>query len=140
MPHFRLLRPLAVALLVVPAGRLAAQGKATIEQFMSPASPLELTAARKVDRVAWVTYERGLGNVYTAAAPGFRPVRLTSFLEDDGIDVSDVSLSDDGTLAVFVRGSAPNRQGWIANPSHDPAGADRAIWAARTDAQPGASS
>ena len=64
--------------------------------------------------------------------PIFRPVRLTRFLDDDGRDLTDVNLSDDGSIAVFVRGSAPNRQGWIANPSHDPVGAERAIWAIRT--------
>jgi dipeptidyl aminopeptidase/acylaminoacyl peptidase len=71
-------------------------------------------------------------NVYTAAAPAFRPVRLTRFLDDDGRDLTDVNLSDDGSIAVFVRGSAPNRQGWVANPSHDPSGAEREIWAVRT--------
>jgi len=112
--------------------RSVAQGKPTIEQYLSPASPLEVTAARNADRVAWMTYDRGLRNVYTAAAPTFRPVRLTRFLDDDGRDLTDVTLSDDGSVAVFVRGSAPNRQGWIANPSHDPNGAVREIWAVRT--------
>lgn len=121
----------AVALLIASA--LPAQSKPTIEQFLSPASPLELTAAKQADRIAWVSYERGMRNVYAAAGPAFKPVRLTSFMADDGNDVSGVRLSDDGTLAVFVRGSAPNRVGWIANPSHDPGGAERAIWAARTD-------
>ena len=63
-------------------------------------------------------------NVYTAAAPAFTPVRLTRFLSDDGIDVTDVSISDDGNTIVFVRGSAPNREGWVANPSHDPEGGE----------------
>jgi dipeptidyl aminopeptidase/acylaminoacyl peptidase len=110
----------------------AAQTKPTIAQFLSPASPLEVTSARKADRIAWMTYERGMRNVYTAAAPDFRPVRLTRFLDDDGRDLTDVNLSNDGSVAVFVRGSAPNRQGWIANPSHDPNGAEREIWAVRT--------
>jgi dipeptidyl-peptidase-4 len=113
-------------------GSAGAQAKPTVEQFLSPASPLEMTSARKADRVAWMTYDRGLRNVYTAAAPDFRPVRLTRFLEDDGTDLTNVNLSDDGSLAVFVRGSAPNRVGWIANPSHDPAGSERAVWAVRT--------
>jgi dipeptidyl aminopeptidase/acylaminoacyl peptidase len=104
----------------------------TIEQYLSPASPLEVTSARKADRIAWMTYDRGMRNVYTAAAPDFRPARLTRFLDDDGRDLTDVTLSDDGSVAVFVRGSAPNRQGWVANPSHDPNGAERAIWAVRT--------
>ena len=111
---------------------VVAQSKPTIEQYLSPASPLEMTAARKADRVAWMTYDRGLRNVYTAAAPDFRPVRLTRFLEDNGTDLMNVSLSDDGSLAIFVRGSAPNRDGWIANPSHDATGAERAVWAVRT--------
>ena len=114
------------------AARTVAHGKPTIAQYLSPASPLEMTAARKADRIAWMTYDRGMRNVYTAVAPSFRPVRLTRFLDDDGRDLTDVKLSDDGSIAVFVRGSAPNRQGWIANPSHDPSGAEREIWAART--------
>ncbi|HEX5074706.1 MAG TPA: prolyl oligopeptidase family serine peptidase [Gemmatimonadaceae bacterium] len=112
--------------------RTVAQGKPSIEQYLSPASPLEMTAARKADRIAWMTYDRGMRNVYTAAAPSFHPVRLTRFLDDDGRDLTDVKLSDDGSIAVFVRGSAPNRQGWVANPSHDPSGAEREIWAVRT--------
>jgi hypothetical protein len=111
---------------------LGAQSKPTIEQFMSPASPLDLVAAKKADRLAWMAYDRGMRNVYTAAAPDFRAVRLTRFLEDNGVDVSDVTISDDGGVIVFVRGSAPNREGWVANPSHDPNGPAREIWAVRT--------
>jgi dipeptidyl aminopeptidase/acylaminoacyl peptidase len=122
----------ALAIISVAASAAAAQAGPTIAQFMSPASPLEITAAKKADRVAWTVYERGMRNIYTAAAPDFRPVRLTRFLEDNGIDVSDVVLSDNGAVAVFVRGSAPNRDGWVANPSHDPEGARREIWAVRT--------
>jgi dipeptidyl-peptidase-4 len=105
----------------------------TIDQFLSPASPLEISAAKKADRVAYVVYERGMRNVYTAAAPDFKAVRITRFLDDNGVDLSSVQLSDDGSIAIFVRGSAQNREGWVADPSHDPAGGDRAVWAARTD-------
>lgn len=107
--------------------------KPTIEQFLSPASPLEVATARKADVVAWVTYERGIRNIYIARAPEWKPLRITRFLQDDGVDVGGVELSDDGSIAVFVRGHGQNRSGWVANPSHDPAGGDRAVWAARTD-------
>jgi dipeptidyl aminopeptidase/acylaminoacyl peptidase len=107
--------------------------KYTIDEFLSPASPLEVSAAKKADRVGYVVYERGMRNVYTAVAPDFKPVRITKFLDDDGIDMSSVRLSDDGSMAIFVRGSAQNRSGWVANPSHDPNGGDRSVWAARTD-------
>ncbi len=105
----------------------------TIDQFLSPASPLEVSAARKADRLAWVTYERGMRNVYVASAPGFKATRITSFMKDDGIDVGSVRLSDNGRIAIFVRGSAQNHEGWVANPSHYPEGGERAVWAARTD-------
>ena len=149
MSNFRRI-PLGIACLSLIAAPLAAQSHGpsgqsasptsskrttayTIDQFLSPASPLEMSAAKKADRIAYVVYERGMRNVYTAAAPDFKAVRITRFLDDNGIDVSSVQLSDDGSIAIFVRGSAQNRQGWVANPSHDPAGPDRAVWAARTD-------
>jgi dipeptidyl-peptidase 4 len=132
----RVFRVALPAFVLAGASQLFAQAKPTIEQFLSPASPLEISVARKADRVAWMSYEKGRRNVYTAAAPAFAPVRLTKFLEDNGIDLTDVELSDDGSIAVFVRGSAPNREGWIANPSHDPAGGERAIWAVRTSGGP----
>jgi len=101
------------------------------QQFLSPASPLEIVAARKVDRVAWTAFEEGKRNAYAAAAPAFAPVRLTSFLKDDGVDLSGIRISDDGLTVVFMRGTAPNRDGWVANASANPDGPDRALWAAR---------
>ena len=94
------------------------------QQFLSPASPLDIAAAKKVDRLAWTAFEEGRRNAYTAAGPAFVPVRLTSFLEDDGIDISAIQISDDGSTVTFVRGTAPNRDGWVANPSADPDGPD----------------
>jgi dipeptidyl-peptidase-4 len=128
-------RPLRLAVAcLVPAAGLSAQRPAyTIEQFLSPASPLEVSAARKADRIAWVSYENGLRNIYVASAPAYRATRITRFLKDDGVDLGSVRLSDDGLIASFVRGHGQNSDGWVANPSADPAGGDRAVWAARTD-------
>ena len=92
--------------------------------------------ARSTDRLAWIAYEEGRRNVYTAAAPDFAPVRVTTFLNDDGVDLTGVEISDDGSTVVFVRGHGRNRDGWVANPNSHPDGAERAIWAART-ATPG---
>jgi dipeptidyl-peptidase 4 len=116
--------------------RAAAQKSGTIEQYLSPAYPFELATARSVERVAWLAYDEGKRNLYTAAAPAFRPVRVTNFLKDDGTDLTTVRISDDGSTVVFVRGHTENRDGWVANPASNPAGAERAIWAART-ATPG---
>jgi len=104
---------------------------ATLAQFLSSASPIEVVAARTVDRIAWIAYDEGKRNVYTAAAPAFAPVRLTTYLKDDGVDLTAVRISADGSTVVFVRGSAANRAGWHANPASDPNGPDEAVWAAR---------
>ena len=53
----------------------------TIAQFLGAASPLEVVAAQDADRIAWISYDQGKRNVYTAAAPAFAPVRLTAYLE-----------------------------------------------------------
>src|SRR5579863_7912924 len=107
-------------------------------EFLSPASPQELVSARKVDRIAWVDYAEGKRNAYTAVAPLFVPVRLTNFLKDDGIMMSAVKISDDGSTVIFLRGEQPNRDGWSPNPSADPTGPEHAIWAARTGVAGGA--
>jgi len=104
----------------------------SFKQFLSPASPQEVVAARKADRVAWVDYAEGKRNAYTAAAPLFTPVRLTNFLKDDGIMMSGVRISDDGSTVIFMRGEAANREGWFPNPTADPNGPEHAVWAART--------
>jgi dipeptidyl aminopeptidase/acylaminoacyl peptidase len=106
------------------------------QQFLAPATPLEIVAAKKVDRVAWMAYEEGKRNVYTAVAPAFTPVRLTSFLKDDGVDLTTVRISDDGSIVTFIRGTQPNRDGWIANASANPDGADRTLWAVRSTGGP----
>ncbi len=106
------------------------------QQFLSPASPQEVVAAAKADRVAWVDYAEGKRNAFTAAAPAFVPVRLTNFTKDDGVMMSGIRISDDGSTVIFIRGGGANRDGWFANPSADPSGPDHAIWAARTAAGP----
>src|SRR5689334_25066209 len=102
------------------------------QRFLNPASPQEVVAARKADRVAWVDYAEGKRNAYTAAAPAFTPVRLTNFMKDDGIMMSAIKISDDGSTVIFMLGENPNRDGWSANPSADPNGPEHAVWAART--------
>src|SRR5687768_17669471 len=42
--------------------------------------------------------------------------------KDDAIDLTNVSISDDGQTVIFIRGHGANRAGWIASPDHDPEG------------------
>ncbi len=104
----------------------------SFQDLLSPPFPSQMVSARNVDRLAWISVEMGMRNVFTAEAPDFQPVQLTFWMEDDGRDLSSIQISDDGETVVFVRGHAPNRQGWVANPNHDPRGAEQAIWAVST--------
>ncbi|HTE43975.1 MAG TPA: prolyl oligopeptidase family serine peptidase [Gemmatimonadaceae bacterium] len=124
------------ALVSLVAVAQVARGQATsssIAPYIAPAFPEDLVSAKKADRVAWLAYDHGQRNVYTAAAPDFKPVRLSKFLNDDGIVLSDLSISDDGSTVTFLRGGLPNTRGWIAVPTSDPNGGESAVWAAKTD-------
>jgi dipeptidyl aminopeptidase/acylaminoacyl peptidase len=143
MHHPRVLAAVAaVAVLILVAAPRASQtaagAKPTIAQFLGAGSPLEVVSARRTDRIAWIAYEQGKRNVYTAASPVWMPVRVTAYMKDDGVDLTGVRISDDGSTVVFTRGSAKNREGWNANPSGDPDGGDEALWAAKV-ANPGVS-
>jgi dipeptidyl-peptidase 4 len=130
-----------VALMVLvgsqPRADTPAPAKATLHtpsmaHFMSAGYPVEMVAATKADRIAWIANDKGLRNVFTAAAPGFRAVRITSFMKDDGVDTTQLSISADGTTVAFTRGHGLNRDGWVASPEADPNGVERALWAAKT--------
>ncbi len=117
-------------LALAPAARTT-PAPASIEKFLSYSFAYELVSARKADRIAWLENQEGRRNIWTAAAPDFKPVRLTDFSADDGNDLSALRLSDDGSTLVFVRGHDPNREGWTANPSHLPDGGEQALWAVK---------
>jgi dipeptidyl-peptidase-4 len=135
MKNFR--RTLIVGLCVAgwltagAVGRAAAQRPFSIEQILGYPFSYDLASAKKADRIAWFEFERGRRNVFTAAAPDFKPVRLTQFPDDDGTDLTSLDISDDGAIVVFVRGHDPNAKGWVANPSQFPDGSEQAIWAVR---------
>ena len=110
----------------------------TLQQFLSPASPQEIVTAKKADAVAWADYAEGKRNVYVARAPLYTPVPLTSYTKDDGVMISKVEISADGSTVTFMKGvdDVESREGWNADPSANPDGTDRSIWAARA-ATPG---
>ena len=107
--------------------------KFSLEQIMGYAFPYSLVSADRADRLAWISNEKGLRNVYTATPPDYRPIRLTHWAEDDGVDLQRLQISADGSTIVFIRGHGANRAGWVANPSGFAQGVDRSLWAVSTD-------
>ncbi len=129
---FRVFLLIPAALTLSLVSPIAAQSKPSLKDFISPAITTELVSARSVDRIAWIAYDQGVRNVYSATGPNFRPKVVTPFRDDDGIEMTQLRISDDGSTVVFVRGLGPNGQGWVANATADPDGQERAIWAARS--------
>ena len=96
---------LAAPLMALANVAIAQTATSSVAPYIAPAFPEDLVSAKRVDRVAWLAYDQGRRNVYTAAAPGFKPVKLTNFTEDDGVVLSDLEISDDGSTVTFLRGS-----------------------------------
>lgn len=62
-----------------------------------------LAGARDAARFAWIENAAGVRNIWVGGpdAPG-KP--LTSFAEDDGVEISGLAFSNDGAMLAFVRG------------------------------------
>ncbi len=130
----RILAPFFIIILVFAGYAAAApEGPFTLEQVLSAPYPMDLVSARNADRIAWVFNIEGERNVWTAAGPDFVPVNLTGYVRDEVFEIPDVAVTADGSIVVYVRGGNPNREGWVTNPTSDPAGVEQAVWAVRTD-------
>ena len=96
---------LALATAVGPASAQRANTAGfSFEQVRSYPFPAELVSSATGARIAWVFTEQGARNIYVAEGPDFSARRLTSYLVDDGQELSSVSLSSDGRWVVYVRG------------------------------------
>jgi dipeptidyl aminopeptidase/acylaminoacyl peptidase len=105
-----------------------AQKPFTLEQILGAPFAENLTAAKKVNRVAWTLDEEGKRNVWVAEGPTFSSRRLTSYLTDDGQEISQLSFSEDGNSLVYTRGGEKNPAGQYPNPTSNPAGATQTVW------------
>lgn len=122
---------LVAALCVSPA--VFAQKGPTIEQVLSAPFPTELTAAPAKGRVAWVFNARGARNLWVAesAADGsYKSHQLTTYADDDGQDLGQITWSADAQTIVYTRGGDLEfTNGAYPNPQNNPQGVEQDIWA-----------
>jgi hypothetical protein len=97
---------MVIVVLIAPATvtQHAASNSFTIEQIKSYPFPNELTASATGSRIAWAFNERGARNVWVAEGPDFKARRLTNYENDDGQELTSLSISADGKYVVYVRG------------------------------------
>ena len=129
MPRTAAALLLALALPVAPA---SAQRGFTLEQILAAPFPDLLTAAPG-GRVAWVLNAVGARNVWIAAPPAYEPRMVTRFAGDDGLELSELAWSADGSALVFTRGTPANSAGEFPNPLGIAAGTAHELWWAPAD-------
>ena len=100
----RIMFALLMIVSLVTVTQHAASNSFTIEQIKSYPFPNELTASATGARIAWAFNERGARNVWVAEGPDFKARRLTNYENDDGQELTSLSISADGKYVVYVRG------------------------------------
>ncbi len=101
----------------------------TVDQILGYPSPENLVASPVGSAIAWTFNERGIRNIYTAEGPDFKARRITTYAEDDGQELTNLSFSDDGKTIVYVRGGDHGSgRGDAPNPSDSPIQPKVQVW------------
>lgn len=91
----------------------------TLSQALSYPFVNDLAASHNGNNIAYVLNERGVHSVWFAQAPSFTPRMLYSYGTDDGQEINDLSVSNDGKYVVYVRGGNHDAN-WPERPWPDP--------------------
>jgi dipeptidyl aminopeptidase/acylaminoacyl peptidase len=135
----RLVLPIVTALTLVSAQT----APVSIDTLMATPFPTDLVAAPGGGRIAWVSSNSGVHNILIAepgppaAAAGKNPSHtwraVTTYKGDDGLWITDLNWTSDGTTIVYVRGDGANRQGDNPNPAQLQDGTEQAVFAVAID-------
>ncbi|MHC9083735.1 S9 family peptidase [Luteimonas sp. RIT-PG2_3] len=116
--------------LLLPA-RAADDGFASVLDHYPLLTPPTGTASGKA--AAWVENVGGRRTIWFAAATDAAPRALAQFA-DNGLPMSELTVSEDGRRLAYIVGSGPNAQGEINNPLHLADPQERVLWATTTTA------
>jgi dipeptidyl aminopeptidase/acylaminoacyl peptidase len=108
----------------------------TLEQVMSAPFPSDLVAAPSGGKVAWVLNAKGARNIWTAEPPSYKGKQLTSYNDDDGMEIGELSWSPDGQSIVFTRGGDLEGFGENPNPRSRAEEPKQGIWIVSADGKP----
>lgn len=112
----RLLYYLLLLLLLSPSlGH--SQSSQDITEYLSYPSPSSLLS--QDDLLVWVFNEEGKRNIYKATSPDYKAEQLTDYTQDDGQEITNVSISKDGKWIVYVRGGE-HGSNWSSTVSINP--------------------
>lgn len=112
-------------LLLVFSAAESAFAQYSLEQSLGAPYVQSIYASVDQQSLAWVVNEKGQRNIWYTELDGGEPQQLTHYTQDDGLNISQISVSS-GFL-FFVRGNGNNRQGQPANPASLPKTPQRQI-------------
>ncbi len=128
--------PLLTVTVAVPAA--ATPPALSMDQVLSYPYVSALVASEKGDRFAWVQNVRGIRNIWCAGAAERQPRELTHYAVDDGQELTQLTLSADGSQLLYVRGG-DHDQNWPAqgnlapDPGNNSAEPKVTIWSVPLD-------
>jgi dipeptidyl aminopeptidase/acylaminoacyl peptidase len=76
----------------------------SLKSVLSYPFPTQLVASPVGSKIAWTANEQGKRNIYIAQAPDYKAIKITNYNDDDGQELSSLSISPDGKWIAFVRG------------------------------------
>jgi len=105
----------------------------SIDALMATPFPTELVAAPVGGRVAWVSSQSGVNNIWLAEPAAGQARAVTTYAADDGQWITEVGWTSDARTLVYVRGEGANRQGESPNPAQLQDGTEQAVFAVAAD-------
>src|SRR5712692_5287154 len=129
----RALWTMAFSFLLFLVSVSAARARFSLQQIMSSPFPSQLVAAKTGGRVAWVFNLKGVRNVWISDATAFVARQVTHYSSDDGMPLTTLRLTPDGRTVLYVRGSATNSAGELANPTGNSKQPKQQVWAVDVD-------
>ena len=115
-------------LLTLCVAAAAQESPFTLEQIMSAPFPEGLTAAPAGGAVAWVFNAQGVRNIWAAQPPSYRARAITTYADDDGQEIGDLTWTPDGKAIVYTRGGDMEMGRAYPNPRSLPQGVEQDVW------------
>ncbi len=106
---------LAMILLGIQLALLAPAHAFELDEILDAPYASQLVSASNAETIAWVSYEKGVRNIWVAQAPDFEPRVVTNYQADDGQRVGGLQLTSDGSILLYEKGNTEK-----ANPTSDP--------------------
>jgi dipeptidyl aminopeptidase/acylaminoacyl peptidase len=99
-----MLRPLQFIFYFAIIPFIAIAQSFSLESIKSYPFPSSMTAAATGSHIAWTFDEQGKRNIFVAEGPSYAARKLTNYNNDDGQEITSLSISADGKWVIYVRG------------------------------------